>query len=92
METKPKTTAQRVSDARVALQRAMARQRKEDARQKIIVGATAWNWLSSNPNAAKSFIRHVEQMTVREQDKHPLAAAIAELKKKLPAEGGVQPA
>lgn len=79
-----KTSNEQIQTARAALARALARQRREDAHQKIVIGATAWGWLCKNPQAAAAFIRHVQAADVRPQDRPALDAAIAELQRTLP--------
>lgn len=81
-----KPPAQQIIEARAALSRALMRQRKGDTRQKIVLGATAWNWLCSDNTAASRFIAHVSGMTIREQDKAHLDAAVSELQKTLPVQ------
>jgi len=84
-----KTTEQKILDIRAALHRMQERQRKEDTRQKIILGATAWSWLCCDHEAARRFISHVQTTTVREQDRAQLTAALTELKKTIPVQQGV---
>jgi len=88
-----KTPEQQIQEARAALARAMARQKRADAHQKIVIGATAWNWFCRNQHAAKAFIQHVQSMEVRPQDRAALESAISELQRLQPAQpqaGGQQ--
>jgi hypothetical protein len=84
-----KSPAEQIAEARAALQRAQERQRREDTRQKIVVGATAWGWLCGDPQAARRFISHVQAADIREQDKDLLYQAIHELQKTIPTQSGV---
>lgn len=84
-----KSAQEQIQLARAALVRAQERARREDTRQKIIIGATAWGWLCHDTQAARRFIAHVQSGTIREQDKPLLEAAVRELQKTIPAQEGV---
>lgn len=75
-----KTPEQRIAEAQAALRRARDAQRRNETRQKIILGALATEWLKNDSAASQSFLQHLSDVSIRERDIEVIRPVLSELR------------